>query len=287
MAINWKELLTDAAKYPDTLVLKVNGEDVTLKDLRDYDKQTNGEAAQRLAAIEQREGNTNRAADRLVGIIENVARITGFKPEEIISGDPAALQAQMAVRMAARKEGITVNAAGEIDWAKDPIYAPVDARFKPLEANVNGAVQALKASVGVYGNDRPRYDWLEFKLDNPELAKNLKYADVVAHAVKQGYKDEIGFVDIKRALTDMTQPALAEKAKTAEFERGKREGEAAARAAMMGATGQPGAGGVAGIEFQTNPDGGAGASGGRVKSIAETLQAAMNDPDIMRTQQVQ
>jgi hypothetical protein len=286
--MDWAKLFADKATYPDDLKFNLNGTEVSLGDLRAHNTKTQGDTATALqareTAIAQREEKTTRATERLANIMENVAKTTGLSFDQILAGDTAAAQAAATrIREQAGREGIHANEGGELDWTKDPIYAPVDARFKPVELAMQQTQAALRAGLGVVQNDRTELAYLRFKVDNPDLAKGLKYEDAVKLAVDKGYKDEVGFPNVSQALNELAAPGISKTEKEAEYKRGIDEGRAAARAEMMGNTGLPAGSGAAGMEFVPTPD----AKPGKVSSIADQLNKAMADPEMMRSGTIQ
>lgn len=281
--MDWAKLLADTATYPDSLEFTINGQSVKLGDLRAHNTKTQGDTAaklqQRESELATRESRTVAAQERLANIIEQVAKSTGLTFEQIVQGDTAAAQAAAArIRQQAGAEGIA-NVDGKIDWTKDPIYAPINERLSPIETTQGQLQQALRAGMTVIQADRAELAWLRFQVNNPELAKKLKYDDAVKKAVDAGYKDQWGFPDVSKAITELSQPHITDADKLNEYERGKREGAEAARKELMGGLPQPGGGGAAGFEFESAPDPNAGK---KVVSIAEKLAQAMNDPDILR-----
>lgn len=283
MAIDWKKLFGDTASYPDDVKITIAGEEVTLKDLRAHNTATHGETlktlTEREAKLNERETRTTAATQRLADIVETVSKTTGMTFEQIIAGDTAAAQAAAAaVRDRANKEGIRATGDGKIDWDTDPIYSPVQARLKPIEANQVGLTNAFKAGIKALQDDRSELAWLRFKVDNPDLAKKLKYEDAVKLAVDSNYKDEYGFPDIRKALSDLSGPVVQGDATAAAKAEGEKAGYERARAELAGSVGMPAGGGTAGLEFQPSP----AANAGKVTSIAEALNKAIQDPDILR-----
>lgn len=284
---DWKKLLSDKATYPDDLTVEINGEKVTIGALRTHNAASQGETANALqareTAIAERETKTSRAAERLATIVETIATTTGLTFDQIIAGDTAAAKAAAdKVREQAGREGIRTT-DGAIDWTKDPIYAPVDARFKPMEAGFNNMQAALRAGLGVVQNDRTELAYLRFRVENPELAKGLKYEDAVKLAVDKNYKDDVGFPDVRKALGELAAPKELEANKTKWESDAEKRGYDKARAEMMGGVGQPAGQGAAGMEFVPTPD----KPAGKVSSIADQLTKALNDPDILRSGMVQ
>ena len=283
MALDWKKLFSDKATYPDTTIIKIGDQDVTIGDLRQHNEASNGETLKTLTdrdtELKTREEKTARAQQRLADIMEAVAKTTGLSFDQIIAGDSAAaVRAAAAIREQAAREGIHKTGAGEVEWESDPIYAPVDKRLKPIEATQSQIQGALRAGLTVMQNDRTRLDWIQFRLDHPDLAKGLKYEDAVKLAVDKGYKDDVGFPDVGKALTEMAAPGVSKSERDAEYKRGREEGAAEARRELMGSTGLPAGGGTAGMELLPAPD----KNAGKVASIAEQLNKAMTDPDILR-----
>jgi len=280
MAKTWKEILSDKANFADDVQVTINGEAVTIGQLRAHDAAHGGETATLLQAreteIASREARTAAAQQKLADIMEAVAKSTGMTFDQIVSGDTAAAQAAAAkFRAAAGAAGITATPSGEIDWATDPIYKPINDRYAPLVQAADGLQKAMRAGATVMQNDRARMAWLEFKLDNPEAAKKLKYDDAVKLAVDKGYLDEVGFPNVRKALEDLAAPGMSAARDEENKKKWTEEGAAAERARMFGAASKPGGMGTAGVEFEPTP------ANGKVPTIAEALNKAMTDPAVM------
>lgn len=281
--MDWKKVLSDKTTYPDNLELTLNGEQVTVGSLREHNIATQGETAtalqQREAVLTTRERTQEEATTRLANIVERISQSTGLSFNELIAGDSAAAVAAAArIKAEADRAGITATGDGKIDWKTDPIYSPVDARLSPIEAGIQSLTAAVKASLQVYGNDRPRIAYNQIRLDNPDATKGIKFDDAVKHAVEKGYKDEVGFTDVVRAMQDLMQPGLTKNREEELVKTAEEKGYAKARAEMLGGAGQPAGGGAAGLEFVAAPD----KPSGRPASIADQLSKALSDPDILR-----
>jgi hypothetical protein len=279
--MDWKDVLADKTKYPDDLQITINGTPVALSAIRAQNVSSQGELElklqQRQNALDTTQREQNLAADRLAAIVENVQRVTGLSPEQIIRGEIPANLRPTAVRAAGDARGSDGTPLRE-----DPLYAPIFKELAPLEQGLQVVRQGLGAALGTYKNDRARLEYLEFMtMEKPEGFK-LPFEQAVETAVARGYKNEVGWPDIKRVLREtaepMTRKAESKSLEDAAFERGFKDGQAKLAASI----GQPSGGftgrdfsPVAGQDFSSKPD------GGKVHTIREQIDAAFKDPAIL------
>jgi hypothetical protein len=278
VAVEWKAVIDDKAKYPDDATFTLAGENITFAELRRQNTASRGELEQTLTTrsqeLDMREATQRRAVDTLARVLENVSARTGLSYDQLVKGEiPANMRStvQTLTRETKTDAGVALR--------DDPLYKPLfESVLAPMQNDMNLVKTGLGQAIGAYKNDHTLLTWLNFVMtgDKPE-GFNAKYEDALQVAVNKGYKDELGFPDVARAAKDLASP-IAAKVDTAKTRKeGFDEGYKAARSEFAGQLGQPQPG-TGGISFEPTP----AASGGvkKVQTIREKLGEALADPTI-------
>lgn len=284
MPIDWKAVIADKAKYPDTAEFELMGEKLTFGELRRQNAASQGEIETRLNA---RESELNRkqqmqeqAVTTLANVLDHVSKVTGLTYDQLVKGEiPANLRETVT-----RAAGETRTPAG-VPLREDPLYKPLfDEAIAPMSKDVDLLKRTLGTAISAYGNDHTRLAFLDYMMSGDKPADfKPKFEDALQLAVNKGYKEEgTGFPDVTRALREMAGPIQAKAEKTSEYERGLAEGRKQAERDSLALLTQPSPG-TGGISFESKPDHQPGTQGGhKVQSIREKLNEAFNDPEIAR-----
>lgn len=265
----WKDILADQA-VPDDFAVSVNGETMTIGDMRAYDRESKGALSAQLTAREtemaQREKIVNDASIGISTILERVGQATGLSPDELISG-----------KTPTKKE---VAKAAELD-ENDPLVGTLVKEIKAVRAELaatNGRYEDLRKNalgpmLNTYLGDFYDLQWERLSGQIPEGA-TLTREQALEHANKSGYKDSKGRLDLGKAIKDLTYDARikVEAKKLATEERKKMENEFAMRSVQRPSQ----------LGQRVKPDKSVLNEKGQVKSFDEVLNDAVNDADLWR-----
>lgn len=269
MAKKWKDILADQA-VPDDFAVSVNGETMTIGDMRAYDRETRGALSAQLTKREEematREKMVNDASIGMASMIERIGQATGLTPDELLAG-----------KAPTRKE---VAKAAELD-ENDPLVGALVKELKAVRtelAATNGRYEDLKKNalgpmLNTYLGDYYDLQWERLSGQIPEGA-TLTREQAIEHANKSGYKDQKGRLDLGKAIKDLTYDARVkiEAKKLATEERKKMENEFAMRSAPRPSQ----------LGQKVKPDKSVLNAKGQVKSFDEVLTDAVNDVDLWR-----
>lgn len=203
MPKTWKEVLGDDKSYPNDFKIDVNGETLTLGQMRSYDKENEGALTARLTArekdLQQREANVDRATLSVAEMFESYAKLSGQTPEEILAGK----------RAPGRKE-----VADNLDLdPNDPLVGKVVQKLKVLEDGLAAARQENKdlkergmaPILKTYLKDFYKQEFRLLKDSIPESARERVNLDaVIKHAEKNHLVDEDGRFDLAKSVRDLT-----------------------------------------------------------------------------------
>lgn len=269
------DIVNDKTRYPDDAKFSIGGEEVTFGEFRRQNVESQGELARTMAEREtkiiERENLTARAQSTLASVLERVSTATGLSYDQIVSGNiPANMRSTVA-----SITGQTTTESG-VALRDDPLYKPLfDSAIAPMQNEIGTLKTALSASIGAYKNDHTKLAYMDYLLtaDKPEGFKP-KYEDALQLAVNRGYKDEIGFPDVARALSDMAGPVSTKVDHERIRKEGYEEGIREAQRQQLAQLGQPNSG-SGGIQFDSAPD-----TGAKTKTIKEKIDEAFKDPSI-------
>jgi hypothetical protein len=281
--MNWKDVLADKAKYPDDLRFTINGAEVTLGAIRQQNDASQGEIQQRLTARQQELDNVGRqqnaATDNLARIVDNVTRVTGLSVEDVVAG-----RIPENLRSKVQEATLRTETSAGVPFAEDPLYAPVVRELQPIRGDIGLLKQALGQSLSTYREDRARLDYLDWRTSRKlpdDFSITSKQA--VDLAVSKGYKNEVGWPDVGRALDELVAPVAAKANEAEILARGVEQGRRQALAEQAASMGQPTLGGIStstsagGVDFSGTP----APAGERVASIREQLNKAFADPQML------
>src|SRR5215472_11680655 len=88
MALDWKAVISDKAKFPDDASFTFQGENITFGELRRQNAASHGELENQLnerqRKVEAQELVQRRAVDTLARVLENVSAATGLTYEQLV-----------------------------------------------------------------------------------------------------------------------------------------------------------------------------------------------------------
>jgi hypothetical protein len=201
MPKQWKDILTDAATYPDDFTISLkDGSTMTLGDMRSYDKEHEGELTRTLTAREQdvvkRERDLSTATNNLGVLIEKTAERAGLTIEEFMAG-----------RAPTKRQ---VAAAADLD-ENDPLVGSLVKEMKGMQAKFDAQETAIaslrKDALGpmlnTYLEDFYESRWEKL---SPSLPKDSKVTrdQALKYAMENSYKDSHGRLDLSKAIKDLT-----------------------------------------------------------------------------------
>lgn len=271
------EILANKTQFPDDAKFTIAGTEVTFAEFRRQNEESQGELArtmqERQNQLAGQQRQIEQATSTLATILENVSTATGLSFEQLTTG-----QIPQHLRQTVADVTRNTPTAAGVALKDDPLFKPVLEYFQPVMNDIGVMKQALSAAIGAYKNDRTKLAWLEFKADGQPEGFKSTYEEALQLAVSKGYKDDVGFPDVRKAAQELAAPLITEKTRSKTFDEGVAEGKRQQQAQMMEQLGTPGASGstAAGIHFVNSPDN----KPGQVKSIREKLNEAMNDPAI-------
>lgn len=267
MPRKWKDLLTDKS-IPDDFAISVNGETLTFGQMREYDREHEGELTQRLTAKEselaKREKTITDASVGMATMLERVSAATGMSTDDLLEG-----------KMPTKK---VVAASADLD-ENDPLVGKLVKEIKGLRSEFAGKVDELrKNAIGPMLNTYLD-DFYEDRWDSkiaPSLPEGSKLTlkEALDHANKNGIKDGKGRFDLARAAKELTydERVAADAKKLAAVERKKMEDEAALasvpRPSSLGQRVKP-------AKTLLNDK-------GQVKNFDDVLNDAVNDADLWK-----
>jgi hypothetical protein len=269
MPKKWKEILSDKS-VPDDFAISVNGETLTIGQMRDYDRENEGALTQRLSAREtelsNREKNLNDASIGIATMLERISGATGMSTEDLLQG-----------KMPSKKE---VASGAQLD-ENDPLVGTLVKEIKSLRGEVQSnrtlvdelKKNALGPMLNTYLDDYYESQWEKLHGSIPEGAE-LSRDKALEYANKSGYKDTKGRLDLSKAIKDLTYDARVkqEAKKLAAEERKQMENEFALRSAPRPSQ----------LGQRIKPDKSVLNEKGQVKSLDEVLNDAVNDADLWR-----
>lgn len=280
--MNWAEILSNKSKYPDDAKININGVEVTLGAIRQQNDASQGEIQQRLTARQQELDNVGRqqsaATDNLARIVDNVTRVTGLSVEDVVAG-----RIPENLRSKVQEATLRTETTAGVPLAEDPLYAPIVRELAPIRQNLELLRNGLGQALNTYREDRARLDYLDWRTSRklPDDF-NVTSKQAVDLAVSKGYRNEVGWPDVGRALDELVAPAAAKANEETLATKYREEGRQQARAELAASMGQPTLGGIStttsagGVDFSGAPD-----KGERVSSIREQLNKAFNDPAML------
>jgi hypothetical protein len=285
--MNWKDILSDRAKYPDDVKINLNGVEVTLGAIRTQNADSQGEIERRLTTRQQELENVSRqqsaATDNLARIVDNVQRVTGLSVEDIVAG-----RIPENLRSTVQQATLRTETAAGVPLSEDPLYAPIVRELAPMRSDIGLVKNGLGQALNTYREDRARLDYLDYRMSH-KLPDDFKVTskEAVDLAVQKGYRNELGWPDVTRAMDELAAPIHAKETETVLAQKYREEGRAQARAELAASMGQPTLGGgmttsTGGVDFSGAPD-----KGERVSSIKEQLNKAFNDPAMLATSTLQ
>lgn len=280
--MNWAQILADTAKYPNDARFTINGVEVTLGQIREQNTATQGELERKLTErqteLDGRARLQDQATDNLAKIVHNVQVATGLSVEDIVAGR---IPANM--RETVQRTTLNTQTAAGVALADDPLYAPIVRELEPLRGDINLVKTGLGQALGSYREDRARIDAMEWRMNNPNLPADFKVTtrDAVNHAVTKGYKNDVGFPDVTRALEELAAPVRNKMTETELATKYREEGRAEARREMAAQMGQPTFGQPAGMDFAGTPEPSSGGQPAKVSSIKQQLEKAFSDPTML------
>lgn len=285
--MNWAQILGDKAKYADDLKINLNGVEVTLGTIRQQNADSQGEIERKLTIRQQELDNRDRmqntATDNLASIVDNVQRVTGLSVEDIVAG-----RIPENLRQTVAETTLATRTTAGVPLSEDPLYAPIVRELTPMRSDISLLKNGLGQSLNTYREDRARLDFLDWRMSH-KLPDDFKVTSkqAVELAVQKGYRNDLGWPDVTRALDELAAPVAAKANEETLAAKYREEGRAQQRAEFAASMGQPTLGGssltsAGGVDFSGAPD-----KGERVSSIKEQLNKAFNDPAMLATATLQ
>lgn len=285
--MNWAQILANKAQYPDDLKFTINGQEVSLGVIRTQNDQSQGEIERRLTTRQQELESVSRqqaaATDNLARIVDNVQRVTGLSVEDIVAG-----RIPENLRQTVQQTTLATQTAAGVPLAEDPLYAPIVRELQPIRRDIDLVRNGLGQALNTYREDRARLDYMDWRMSHklPDDF-NVTSKQAVELAVQKGYRNEVGWPDVNRALDELAAPVHAKLNEEQLAQKYRAEGRQQALAEQAANMGQPTLGGgmttaAGGVDFSGAPD-----KGERVSSIREQLNKAFQDPAMLATATVQ
>lgn len=196
MPKSWKEILSDS-QAADDVSIEVNGEKLTLGDLRSFQRELESDVARREEGVQQ-----------VLQALENQAKQPPVeaKPEQTAP----------------------VPSNGSLDYSQDPLFSPLWGRLTAIEKQNKELVDAIKAVSLATNNQIAATVDLQYRdmfARNQDKFSGVTYESAVNYARDHHITNARGIIDPIEAADRMTMGARIEKEKSAEYERGKREAE--------------------------------------------------------------
>jgi hypothetical protein len=275
--MNWAEILANKAKYPDDLKFTINGQEVSLGVIRTQNADSQGEIERKLTTRQQEQELVARqqsaATDNLARIVDNVTRVTGLSVEDVVAGRiPENLRQQVS------EVTLGTRTTAGVPLSEDPLYAPIVRELAPIRQNLELVRNGLGQALNTYREDRARLDYLDWRTSRklPDDF-NVTSKQAVDLAVSKGYRNEVGWPDVGRALDELVAPAAAKANEETLAAKYREEGRQLALKEQAAQFGQPTLGSSSGgVEFSASPE-----KGERVSSIREQLDKAFKDPAML------
>ncbi len=280
-----KEILADPENYGDDEEVTIKGVKVKVGDIRAFNASQNEAAA---AALEERRTTLQNYENDLVqkadALAAQIAEIQANRGAERGSGD-------LVQDLINRLRGPEKKTMMDLDG--DEFFGPVVKTIREFQAGREELAKEIKK----YNEEASRIArWaVEREIDRdfnslPDRPKELTKRQLVDHAVKRRYVDELGYPDLRRAYDDVQAPVFAKKSR----EQMRKEVEQEVRAEQQKKQAEPiGEGEIdqivgKGHVFVPRPSGGSGGGKGaaavkptRYGGIEKIpTEAVLNDPSI-------
>jgi hypothetical protein len=259
--MSWKEVLTDKSKFADDLKLNVNGLEVSLGELRQMNKDSEGALARKMAEAELRE---KAAASKEMEAADFYAKLLDQQTKATTTG----------VRDADGKD---------YNYDADPVLSPLNKRIAQIQEKIEKEYatkfQTLEQSLNIA---TARYLQDSWKRDFEAISDrgDLDLKTTLEHAMKNKLVDEFGVPNVRKAADDLLA-SKREEAKIAKIR--EEERERARHEALAGTLGRPSAGGTVNLGKSATANGG---DAPKPSSLEQALEVAManakNDPDIVK-----
>ena len=279
-----KEILADTENYGDDEEVTIKGVKVKVGDMRAFTASQNEAAAaaleERRTALQNYENDLVQKADALAA---HIAEIQAARGAEKGSGD-------LVQDLINRLRGPEKKTMMDLDG--DEFFGPVVKTIRGFES----AKEELSKQIKQYNDEAARIArWaVEREIDRdfqslPDRPKELTKKQLVDHAVKRRYIDELGYPDLRRAYDDVQAPVVAKKTREQMREEVRKEvrAEEAAKQAKPIEEGDLNEIVGKGHVFIPRPGGGSGGGkGAAAKSVKYggidrvPNEVIMNDPSI-------
>lgn len=209
--MEFSQILEDAKTFGDDISLEINGQKVTLGDIRGLTKKQQ-------QALSEKMADTERKRTEVMQLAEQAANLKN------------SLEAQIA------EVNKRVTPSANDDFENDPFWAPVRKQLSgPQETikELKGTVKQLTDSVtkiaGIWADDRWQSQYERAKPRLKDKAKDWTFEKVRDYAAQNKLVDSHGLPSVEKAIMELTKEDELETIRKEAYERGLREGNTKGR----------------------------------------------------------
>lgn len=237
---SWKELLKDTKTYGDDFAVQIGETSYTMGELREMEEESNGALSaqldERKKQLDQQQQNLEAAQQTLTQLYNEFTEAAGVTLDDIQSGK-AKPKGKKAAASTSDDPEADLLAQYESDEASAPLVKYLRKQAKIIEG-LNAELVGTKKIAGVMGKTYlDDYYERQFSLlptpENEEAKKKITMKALIEHATEQGYKDNVGRLNLRRAHKDLMEPYTIAEIEKKAFEKGKKEATDALTMARM------------------------------------------------------